>query len=131
MRKKRILLTTLFLLFIASQSFSQEQMIGEVKLFAGNFAPKGWAFCDGSVLPINQNTALFSIIGTTYGGDGRITFALPDLRGKVPVGVGKGSDMEEIRIGHPTSSAAKGEGGAPALGMNYIIALKGTYPSRQ
>jgi microcystin-dependent protein len=59
--------------------------IGEVRIFAGNFAPAGWAFCDGSILPISQYTALFQLIGTTYGGDGQNTFALPDLRGRVPI----------------------------------------------
>ncbi len=63
-------------------------MIGEVKLFAGNFAPSGWAICDGSIMPINQNQALFSILGTYYGGDGRTTFALPDLRNATAVGAG-------------------------------------------
>lgn len=59
--------------------------IGEVRLFAGNFAPVGWAFCDGSLLGIAENDALFTLIGTTYGGDGQATFALPDLRGRIPV----------------------------------------------
>lgn len=63
-------------------------MVGEIKLFAGNFAPSGWAFCNGSLLPINQNVALFSILGTTYGGDGRSTFALPNLSGATAVGAG-------------------------------------------
>ena len=58
-----------------------------------NFAPRGWAFCDGSILPISSNTALFSLLGTTYGGDGRTTFALPDLRGRVAVGVGNGPGL--------------------------------------
>ncbi|NJS11559.1 MAG: hypothetical protein HC789_14895 [Microcoleus sp. CSU_2_2] len=62
--------------------------IGEVKLFAGNFAPRGFAFAAGQPLSITQNTALFAVIGTTYGGDGRINFALPDLRGRTPVGTG-------------------------------------------
>lgn len=68
-------------------------MIGEVRLFAGNFAPRYWAFCDGQLLPISQNQALFSILGTTYGGDGRTTFALPDLRGRVPLGQGGGPGL--------------------------------------
>ncbi|MHB8644751.1 MAG: phage tail protein [Thermomicrobiales bacterium] len=59
--------------------------IGEIRMFAGNFAPQGWAFCDGSVLPITGNETLFTLIGTTYGGDGVSTFALPDLRGRVPI----------------------------------------------
>jgi len=62
--------------------------IGEIFMFAGNFAPQGWAFCDGRLLAIAENTALFSLLGTTYGGDGERTFALPDLRGRVPVHMG-------------------------------------------
>lgn len=62
-----------------------EPFLGEIRLFAGNFAPRGWAFCNGQALPIAQNAALFSLLGTTYGGDGRTTFALPDLRGRVPL----------------------------------------------
>jgi microcystin-dependent protein len=64
--------------------------IGEIRMFGGNFAPAGWAFCDGSLLPISQNDALFNLIGTTYGGDGVNTFALPDLRSRVPVHQGPG-----------------------------------------
>jgi len=59
--------------------------VGEIRMFAGNFAPAGWAFCDGALLPISENATLFNLIGTTYGGDGQSTFALPDLRGRVPV----------------------------------------------
>ena len=62
-----------------------EGTIGEIRLFAGNFAPRTWALCEGQLLPISQNTALFSILGTIYGGDGRTTFALPDLRGRVVI----------------------------------------------
>ena len=65
--------------------------LGEITLFAGNFAPRNWAFCDGQLLSISQNTALFSILGTTYGGNGQTTFALPDLRGRVPIHVGGGT----------------------------------------
>ncbi|GFN33781.1 phage tail protein [Paenibacillus xylaniclasticus] len=68
-----------------------EPYIGEIRMFAGNFAPSGWHICDGSILPISENEALFSLIGTTYGGDGQTTFALPDLRGRVPVGQGMNS----------------------------------------
>lgn len=76
-----------------------EGTIGEVRMFAGNFAPRSWAFCDGQLLPISQNTALFSIIGTIYGGDGRTTFALPDLRGRVPIGPGNGPGLSSYREG--------------------------------
>jgi microcystin-dependent protein len=61
-----------------------EQFLGEIRMFGGNFAPQGWSFCDGSLLSIAQNTALFQLVGTTYGGDGESTFALPDLRGRAP-----------------------------------------------
>jgi microcystin-dependent protein len=64
--------------------------IGEIRLFAGNFAPQGWAFCDGSLMAISENTTLFELIGTTYGGDGQQTFGLPDLRSRVPVHEGTG-----------------------------------------
>jgi len=64
--------------------------LGEMRLISWNFSPKGWAFCNGQLLPINQNQALFSILGTTYGGDGRVNFALPDLRGRTPIHVGQG-----------------------------------------
>ncbi len=69
--------------------------VGEIRLFAGNFAINGWAFCDGSLLPISQYETLFTLIGTTYGGDGQSTFALPDLRGRVPVHVGNGFVLGE------------------------------------
>src|ERR1700676_3895302 len=64
--------------------------LSEIKVLSFNFAPKGWALCNGQLLPINQNQALFSLLGTTYGGDGRVNFALPDLRGKVPIHMGAG-----------------------------------------
>lgn len=67
-----------------------DPFLGEIRMFAGNYAPQGWALCDGRILQIAQNQALFSILGTTYGGDGRSTFALPDLRGRVPVNAGNG-----------------------------------------
>ena len=72
-----------------------DEFIGTIKLFAGSFAPQGWFFCDGTLLPIQQYAALFSILGTTYGGDGRTNFALPDLRGKVPVGAGCGQGLTQ------------------------------------
>lgn len=78
---------------------AQECFIGEVRMFAGNFAPRNWAFADGQLLPISQNQALFSILGTTYGGDGRTTFALPDLRGRFPIGEGQGSGLSNRRLG--------------------------------
>lgn len=76
-----------------------EPFIGMITIFAGNFAPRGWAFCNGQLLAISQNTALFSLLGTIYGGDGRTTFGLPDLRGRVPIHAGNGPGLEDIRLG--------------------------------
>src|SRR5579864_7252262 len=67
-----------------------QPFIGEIRMFGGNFAPVGWAFCNGAIIPISQNDALFNLIGTTYGGDGQSTFALPDLQSRLPVHVGPG-----------------------------------------
>lgn len=69
--------------------------VGEIRMFGGNFAPTGWMFCDGQLLPISENETLFQLIGTTYGGDGQATFALPDLRGRVPVHQGNGLTIGE------------------------------------
>jgi microcystin-dependent protein len=81
---KKYILTIMAFISI-NYAFAQSPLIGEIRMFAGSFAPVGWAICDGSLFPINGNEALFSIIGTIYGGDGMVTFALPDLRGRVPV----------------------------------------------
>jgi microcystin-dependent protein len=174
-----------------------EPFLAEIIMFAGNFAPRGWAFCQGQILSIAQNTALFSLLGTTYGGNGQTTFALPDLRGRVPVGTGQGPGLPSIDLGevsgepthtliitempaHTHAAQAAGFSGAgtsgspggntwasstnrdaiyansapdgpmapntvtvgiaggsqphnnmqPFLGMNYIIAIEGIYPSR-
>ena len=76
-----------------------EPFIGMITLFPYNFAPRGWAFCNGQLLPIAQNTALFSLLGTTYGGDGQTTFALPDLRGRVPMSSGQGPGLSNRDLG--------------------------------
>jgi len=76
-----------------------DEYLGIVKIFAGTFAPKGWAFCAGQLMSISQNTALFALLGTTYGGNGQTTFGLPDLRGRIPVGQGQGPGLPEIIIG--------------------------------
>lgn len=72
-----------------------EPFLSEIRIFSFNFPPKGWALCNGQLLPINQNQALFSLLGTTYGGDGRVNFALPNLRGKVPIHEGDGRTLGE------------------------------------
>lgn len=165
-----------------------EPFIGTILLFAGNFAPRGWAFCNGQIMSISQNSALFSILGTTYGGDGHTTFALPDLRGRTAIGMGAGPGLTPRTEGEQGGSetvtmtvnnmpahnhtiaslnapgdqslpsgnylagatayssrtdstlnaqAVSVAGGSqpvsimpPFLGLNYIIALEGIYPSR-
>jgi len=77
----------------------EEPFIGEIAIFGFNFAPRGWAQCDGHLLPISQNQALFSLLGTTYGGDGRTTFGLPDLRGRIPMHYGAGQGLSARHIG--------------------------------
>ena len=192
---KKFLLIGLFAILSLGKANAQqvETFLGEIRMFAGNFAPTGWAFCQGQLLPIAQNQALFSLLGTTYGGNGRTTFALPDLRGRVPVGFGQGSSLSNREIGEKfgselvtlninqmpshnhTVNAVTTEGNQnlptnslpantkaldkeysdananttmkatmvnptggnqpfgvtqPSLGVNFIIALQGIYPSR-
>jgi microcystin-dependent protein len=76
-----------------------EPFYGEIRMFGFNFAPRGWAFCNGQILPIAQNTALFSLLGTMYGGNGQTTFALPDLRGRVPIHQGQGPGLSNYTMG--------------------------------
>ncbi|MEM7033146.1 MAG: tail fiber protein [Chloroflexota bacterium] len=76
-----------------------EPFVGEIRMFAGNFAPRGWAFCDGQLLAVSQNDALFSLLGTIYGGDGRTTFGLPDMRGRIPLHQGQGPGLSQRRLG--------------------------------
>lgn len=81
-----------------------EAFIGSIVLFAGNFAPRNWAFCNGQILNIAQNTALFSILGTTYGGNGQTTFALPNLNGRVAIGAGNGPGLTPRSLGEMSGS---------------------------
>jgi microcystin-dependent protein len=76
-----------------------DPFVGEIRMFAGSFAPRGWALCDGQLLTVSQNDALFSLLGTTYGGDGRTTFGLPDLRGRIPIHQGQGPGLSSRRLG--------------------------------
>ena len=108
-----------------------QPFIGEIRMFAGNFAPNGWLFCEGQLLPISENETLFNLIGTTYGGDGQSTFALPDLRGRVPIHQGNsfvlaetgGAEEITLTIGqlpahtHPMLASA-GPGNANSAGGN-------------
>jgi microcystin-dependent protein len=85
-----------------------EPFLSEIRIMSFVFAPKGWALCNGQLLPINQNQALFSLLGTTFGGDGRVNFALPDLRGRVPIHVGSGHTLGE-RGGEPAHTLSIAE----------------------
>ena len=109
-----------------------DYFIGQVFLLPFNFPPKGFAFCDGQLLPIAQNTALFSLLGTTYGGDGKVTFALPDLRARVPLGFGQGPGLTNYNLGE----AAGAENVAlivsqlppHAHGLNVVVIRPGWVP---
>jgi microcystin-dependent protein len=81
-----------------------DPFVAEIRIFAFNFAPRGWAFCDGQILPLSQNTALFSLLGTTYGGDGRSTFALPNMQGNVPMHPGNGAGLSPRDLGETGGS---------------------------
>lgn len=93
-----------------------EAILGSVTMFGGNFAPRGWALCQGQLLSISQNTALFSLLGTYYGGDGRTTFGLPDLRGRAVVGVGQGPGLSNYDIGE-----SGGTEGTTLIGQQLAI----------
>jgi len=93
-----------------------EGTMSEIRLFAGNFEPKSWAYCAGQLLPINTNQALFSLLGTTYGGNGIQTFALPDLRGRIPMGTGNAAGINTYQLGEVN-------------GINNITATMGNLPA--
>lgn len=115
-----------------------DPVLGEIRMFAGTFTPRGWADCDGRLLPIAQNTALFSLLGTTYGGDGRDTFALPDLRGRAPLHAGAAPGLPPRRAGEQGGKAAAAPSApgpssgslTPWLGVRFVIATQGTFPPR-
>ena len=111
MKFKKVLQSTLIagVLFSGTSTVNAgiDPFIGEVQWFAGNFAPRGWAFCDGQLLSISQNTALFSILGTTYGGDGRTTFGLPDVRGRVIIHQGTGPGLTNRRLGQKAGAESE------------------------
>lgn len=101
MKKSTSLLLLACLMLIAgltNKAQAQDAYLGEIRIFAGNYAPNGWAKCEGQLLPIIQNQALFAIIGTYYGGNGTTTFALPDLRGRIPLGQGQGPGLTNTLI---------------------------------
>ncbi|MXV20148.1 phage tail protein [Deinococcus xianganensis] len=102
-----------------------EPFVGEIRIFAGNFAPTGWALCNGQILPISQNTALFSLLGTTYGGDGRTTFGLPNLQGRAPMHWGNGPGLTPRNLGEsggaPTATLLTSQMPAHTHTMNAAI----------
>lgn len=107
-----------------------DPFIGQISIFAGNFAPRGWALCDGQLLPISSFTALFSLLGTTYGGDGRTTFALPDLRGRVAVGDGSGPGLTPRRVGERSGSQTVTLTAAQLPSHNHGLTMATTLPAR-
>ncbi len=106
-----------------------EPFIAEIKIFAGNFAPRGYALCNGQLLPISQNTALFSLIGTTFGGDGRTTTALPNLQGRAPMHPGRGPGLTPRRLGESggTETVALSESQMP--NHTHSIQVHGADPA--
>jgi microcystin-dependent protein len=101
---------------LTQELIMSEPFVAEIRIFAGNFAPRGWAFCNGQLLPIAQNTALFSLIGTTYGGNGRTTMGLPNLRERAPMHPGSGPGLTGRRLGETGGAASV------ALTVNQIPA---------
>jgi microcystin-dependent protein len=103
MRGKALSIVAFYLLGLLSlpvhSAFAQDPFIGEIRLFGYTYCPRGWIEADGQLLPISQNEALFSLYGTTYGGDGRTNFALPDLRGRAPIHVGQGPGLSSYPLG--------------------------------
>ena len=129
---KKVFLILAFVGFLSIDCFSQDAMLGEVRLFAGNFAPKGWALCDGQLLEISKHTALFSILGTMYGGDGRTTFALPNLTNAAAIGVSDSQKQGSTSIAVPIKvSPGEKTSTTQTLAIRYIIATQGAFPSRQ
>ena len=106
MKKSTLWVMLLFALLGSLKSYSQNGYVGEIRMVGFNFAPTNWAQCNGQLLPIAANTALFSILGTTYGGDGRTTFALPDLRGRVPMNHGQGPGLSNVYLGEMSGQEA-------------------------
>src|ERR1700692_2410155 len=117
-----------------------EPFLSEIRIMSFNFAPKGWAFCNGQLLPINQNQALFSLLGTTYGGDGRVNFGLPNLQGRTPIHMGSGHTLgelggeqahtlsiSEIPTHTHTANATNANAAVPVPGNNLLGAFANAY----
>tara|TARA_R110000868_G_scaffold152566_1_gene377718 strand:- start:1063 stop:1467 length:405 start_codon:yes stop_codon:yes gene_type:complete len=111
-------------------SAQSEPFVGQVMTTAANYCPRGWAPMEGQLLPIAQNQALYSLLGTLYGGDGRSSFALPDTRGRAVLNVGSSPGLPPAQQGQRGTAGASGTGGTPTLVLRQCIALDGIYPPR-
>ncbi|MBN1343650.1 MAG: tail fiber protein [Phycisphaerae bacterium] len=107
-----------------------EAFIGLIIPWPMNWAPQNWLPCDGRLLQIVNYQALFSLIWNQFGGDGRVTFALPDLRGRAPVGAGQGPGLDAVQLAQSSTQNAAGTDGLAQLGTNYVICVDGIYPQR-
>ena len=115
MKKITILLVVLMSLFSVNKTVAQsEPFIGQIAVVAFNYAPQGWAKCEGQLLPIAQNQALFALLGTTYGGDGMTTFALPDLRDRMAIGFGQGPGLSYVTLGQTDGNTTLAPNNLPA-----------------
>ena len=106
-----------------------EPFLAEVRIVGFNFAPRGWAFCDGQILPINQNQSLYSLLGTTYGGDGRTSFALPDLRGRTPIHVGRSNGGQDHLLGQKSGEETHTLSGAEMPQHDHVLQATNNSPS--
>ncbi|MEM9716293.1 MAG: tail fiber protein [Pseudomonadota bacterium] len=128
---KRALVGAFLLQSVVTAAEARDLFIGEIFLFGGNFCPRGTAAAEGQLLSISQNAALFSLLGTIYGGDGRTTFGLPDLRGRAPLGQGSGVGLPTYRQGQFSSLGSQsGPAAGGFIAMRYCVALEGIFPSR-
>lgn len=106
-----------------------EPFLAEIRIVGFNFAPRGWAFCDGQILPINQNQSLYSLLGTTYGGDGRTSFALPDLRGRAPIHVGQSNGGAFHREGQKSGEETHTLSAAEMPQHDHVLNASGNAPT--
>lgn len=132
MLRKSITAAALALSVSPSATYANDPFIGTVQTFAFNFCPRGWLPADGRLISISENTTLFSLLGTFYGGDGRTTFALPDLRGRAAIGQGTAAgglnyDIGRVVPGHGASASASVPG---HVAVTTCVAINGIYPSR-
>ncbi len=134
-----LLLSTLACIAAPSATQAQDPFLGEMRYFAGDYAPRGWAFCDGQLLNISRYSSLYSLLGCTYGGDCRTTFALPDVRSRTTIGTGSNTFLGSFPLGQKGGGfdqVGQQTGNfAPVrtpkfMGVNCIIAIYGVFPSR-